>query len=172
MTIERDIDPSARRELDRQESAETLLVFLTIRHANLPEDVRVVSDPVDYVLDGNTFQGFMFDIQLLSDTDAPPTTRLTLQNVDERIGDAILSVPTRARLDFEVIAASQFDLTQNPRVPLATPVQRIYAARHLALTDVDGDVLQLSGTIRSYDYTQEAWPAMRATQLGFPGLYL
>ncbi|WP_337183859.1 DUF1833 family protein [Shinella sp.] len=169
--IERDIPQSARRELERQESAEIFLIFLTIRHRSLPEPVRVVSDPADYMLDGNRYQGFEFEISLLSDTEEAPTARLTVQNVDRRIGEAVRDAVSPPRLDIEVIAGSQFDMTVTPRVPLDGSVERVYAARHLYLTDVDGDVLQLTGTIRLWDYTQETWPALRATQNRFPGLY-
>ena len=65
----------------------------------------------------------------------------------------------------------EFDLSVAPRVPLGPSVEHIYVARHLYLTDVEGDVLQLSGTIRWWEYTQESWPALRATQNRFPGLY-
>jgi hypothetical protein len=169
----RPIPPAIARELDQPETAEAVLVFLRISHPALPDDLRIVADPADYVLDGKTWTGFEFDIRLLSDTDAPPRTELTVQNVDRRIGEAILSLDGPARLDIDVIAASQFDLTVEPRVQAkAGTVERIYTARHLTLVDVRADALQLTGTIRSRDYTQEAWPSMRATQDTFPGLFL
>lgn len=170
--MQRDLPLATARELERPETAEVLLVFLRISHRQLPEDLRIVSDGADYIMDGATWTGFDFEIQLLSDTDAPPRTELTVQNVDRRIGEAILAMDGPARLDMEVIAASQFNLNVEPRVALGPSVERTYTARHLALVDVGGDVLQLTGTIRSWDYSQEAWPSMRGTQDAFPGLYL
>ncbi|MBB99196.1 MAG: hypothetical protein CML67_06625 [Rhodobacteraceae bacterium] len=169
---ERAIPSDLARELEGPETAETLLVFLRIGHRRLSRDLLIVSDGADYLIDGETWTGFDFDIRLLSDTDQPPRTELTVQNVDRRIGEAILSLDSPARLDIDVIPASQFDTSADPRVPLVNPVARAYSARHLALVDVTADVLQLRGTIRSWDYTQEAWPSMRATQDAFPGLYL
>lgn len=167
----RDIPAGVRREIDRQDSPEIHLVFLTLRHKMLPEPIRVVSDPADFMLDGNLYQGFEFEISLLSDAEEAPRAQLKVQNVDRRIGDAVFNATEPARLDIEVITGSQFDLSVTPRVPLGPSVARSYVAKQLYLTDVEGDVLQLSGTIRSWDYTQETWPALRATQNRFPGLY-
>jgi hypothetical protein len=172
VTDRREIPLEIARALEQPETAEVVLLFLRIAHKQLPVDLLIVSDPADYILDGETWRGFDFDLRLLSDTDQPPRTELTVQNVDRRVGEAILAMDGPARLDIDVIAASQFDLTAEPRVAIAGTVERMYSARHLALVDVRGDVLQLTGTVRSWDYSQEAWPSMRATQDHFPGLYL
>jgi hypothetical protein len=168
----RDLPPELLRELEQPETAEALLVFLRIGHKQLPKDLLVVSDGADYLIAGETWRGFQFELNLLSDTDAPPRTELTIQNVDRAIGEAVLSLNAPARLDIDVIAASQFDLTSKPRVPLLPTLQKAYSARHLALVEVRCDALELSGTVRSWDYTQEAWPSMLATLDNFPGLYL
>lgn len=171
MSIERILPEGVRREIDRQESPEIYLVFLTLRHVTLSEPIRVVCDSHDFMLDDKRFQGFLFEMTLLSDSEEAPRARLTVQNVDRRIAEAVLSMVAPARLDVDVIVGSQFDLSVSPRVPLSTPVARVWRARHLYLTEVEGDALQLTGTIRSWDYTQETWPALRATQNRFPGLY-
>lgn len=164
------IPQGVRRELERQETAEFLLVFLTLYHVALAEPIRVVCDPENFILDGNEYQGFNFEISLLTDSESMPTARLTIQNVDRKIGDAVLKSVEPVRLDIEVIAGSEFDLTVVPRTELdATP--RIYTAKYLRLTEVEGNALALTGTIRSWDYMQETWPALRATENRFPGLF-
>jgi hypothetical protein len=170
MTIERPIPAGTRRELDRQESPEFYLVFLTLRHKALADPIRIVSDPCDFVLGGHLFTGFHFEIEMLSDTEEMPVARLSVQNVDRLIGAAVLASVDPVRLDIEVIAGSEFDLTVTPRTEIGEAA-RLLSARHLYLTAVEGDALRLSGTIRSWDYTQETWPALRATQNRFPGLY-
>jgi hypothetical protein len=172
MTIQRFLPAAVQRELERQETQETLLVFLTIFHRSLFEPIRVVSDAVNYVLDGNTYIGFEFEINLLSDSEGMPRARLTVQNVDKKIGRAIIASVDPVRLNIEVIAASNFDLTAEPRTELdAGNTPRIYTAKYLRLADVEGDELQLTGTIRSWDYMQEQFPAVRATEDRFPALY-
>lgn len=165
------IPSQVRREIDRQESGEFYLVFLDLKHSKLAEKIRVVSDPENFILDGNEYIGFEFNINLLTDTEQMPTARLSVQNVDRRIGEAVLNSTDPVRIEIQVIAGSQFDLSVFPRVALDDPVERIYRAKSLYLVDVKGDALSLSGTIKSWDYTQETWPALRATQERFPGLY-
>jgi len=172
MTIARDIPDGVRRELEREESAEFYLVFLTLRHSRLGTPVRVVSDPKDFVLDGQTYTGFVFRIELLTDTEGMPTAQLAVQNVDRRIGEAVLSAEGAPRIDIDVIAGSEFDLTADPRTELsAGNSARVYAAPGLYLTEVEADALEVRGRLRSWDYTQETWPGLRVTEDRFPGLY-
>jgi len=169
---ERDIPDGARREIERAESAEFFPVFLTLRHDGISEPIRLVSDPKDFVLDGNTHTGFMFRVDLLSDTEGMPTAQLAVQNVDRRIGEAVLAARGAPRIDMEVIAGSEFDLSADPRTELsAGNSARVYSAKSLYLTEVEADVQELRGRLRSWDYTQETWPGTRVTQDRFPGLY-
>lgn len=170
----RTIPDVVRREVDRQESAETYPVFLRISHRDLAEDIRVVSDPENYVLNGLEYTGFEFDIKLLSDGEGMPKAQLSVQNVDRKIGQTVLKVVDPVRLEIQIVAGSQFDVSVFPRVPFAVldeDVPRMYRAKQLYLTEVEGDEMTLTGTIRSWDYTQETWPAIRATESRFPGLY-
>lgn len=168
--MERLISQSLRRELEKQESGEELLVFLTITHPSLDEAIRVVCDPEDFIYDGETYIGFIFDIAILSDNDRPPETRLTVQNVDEQIGHAIKSLIGPPRVKIEILALSDFDTSVIPRVPLGTPTVE-YRADQLFLVDVDGDDGEITGRITSWDYSQTTYPGIRATQRRCPGLY-
>jgi hypothetical protein len=161
------------RELNRQDSAELLLVFLTITHPQLADPIRVVSDPRSFVLDNNTFTGFLFDIQLLSDTESAPYAELSVQNVDKVISEGLLLIDTPARLHIEVISGSQFNLDDSPCTEIggAGNAARVYSAPQLFLTEVDCNALQISGRIVSWDYTQEPWPGVFATKDRLPGLF-
>lgn len=170
MTIERSIPADIRAAIEREQNDDPILVFLTFTHPSLYEPIRVVSDPENFILDGFTHTGFTFDIQLLSDNDSMPQAKLTIQNVDKLIGQAIMRAVDPPRLEIQVIAASEFDLTVTPRTELATAA-RMYRAQQLYLTNVEADAFALSGTIRSWDYVQEQWPALRATETRFPSLF-
>lgn len=170
MSIKRDIPATARTAYDEQESEVFPIVFLTIRHPTLMQPIRVVSDPEYFMLGGHEYIGFTFDITILSDTEAPPISRLSIQNVDRIIGRTVLRATDTIRMDMLIINSDQFDLTATPRVPLGDP-EYVYRARQLHLTDVDGDTIRLSGTLRTWNYTQETWPAQRATENRTPGLY-
>jgi len=158
--------------MDREASAEFYLVFLRLYHDAIAEDIRVVSDPKDFILDGETFTGFVFLIELLTDTENMPTAQLAVQNADRRIGEAVLSARGAPRIDIDVIAGSEFDLTADPRTELsAGNSARVYSAKGLYLTEVEADALEVRGRLRSWDYTQETWPATRVTADRFPGLF-
>ena len=60
MTIERTVPAGVRREVDREESPEIFLLFLTISHPSLSSPIPVVSDGADFILGGVTFKGFEF----------------------------------------------------------------------------------------------------------------
>lgn len=175
MTIERTVPAGVRREIDRQESPEFYLTFLTITHRTLIEPIRVVGDPKSFVLKdagaiARTYLPYSFAIQILSDSEGMPEARLTIQNIDRRIGQAIQNADEPAKLLIEVCAASEFDLTVDPRVE-DTTAEKIYTADQLILHGVEANPMQLTGSIRSWDYTQELWPGMHATQDRFPGLF-
>lgn len=159
-----------RRVLDLQESGEAILGFLTISHDDLATPIRVACDGVDYVRLGETWTGFPFKFAILSDGEATPKTQIEVQNVDRKIGDALKAITSPARVQIDIIAASEFDQTVEPRVALGTPLVA-YSAKHLFLVNVSVDAGTVTGDVVSWDYTQTTWPARRATQDRFPGLF-
>ncbi|MDZ4382798.1 MAG: DUF1833 family protein [Parvibaculum sp.] len=160
-----------RYSLERQETGEALIVFLTITHPALSEAIRVVSDGVDYVWNGLTYTGFPFEISLISDGDRPPSAQLSVQNVDRRIGEAVRDLASPPRLRIDVLAASDFDESATPRVSATTgEPEAEYTAASLFLANVRGDAF-LEAEITGWNYLQEVWPGIRATQNRLPGLY-
>ncbi len=108
MTIRRELPESVIREMNRQNSPEGYPVFLTITHPTLDAPIRVVSDPNNFMLDGNFYRGFRFGIRLVTDTEEMPYAELTMQNVDKKLSDALLDIDIAPRLDFEVIALNEY----------------------------------------------------------------
>ena len=170
MVIQRTIPPGVGRELDREGSPEQILAFLTINHSSLLDDIRVVSDPVNHVLGGLTFTGFVFKVSMLSDDDRPPHTQLTIQNSDRIIGNVLRLIDSPPKLTLEAIAGSEFDQTVDPRTEIATAA-RTYSASELTLINVEVDVLQITGRLQIRDYSSEMWPGTMAVQVHFPGLF-
>jgi hypothetical protein len=171
MPFQREIPAEFRREIERQESGEAALIFLRITHPGSIGGANVVSDPEEFILDGITYQGFEFRFTMLTDNEQAPKATLTIQNVDRIIGEAVRNSVDPIHIEAHFIALSQFDLSVFPRVALSDPVERITSIYHAILTDVEGDSMFLTGTVRTYDYTQELFPGMRATQARCPGLY-
>jgi len=160
-----------QREMDRPRRYDWPVAFLTISHAELDTPIRIVADPEDFQKDGYTFTGFPFSINLLTDTDKVPEARITLPNVDKKIGTLVRGITGPVNLHLELVALSEFDLTVFPRTPLSSPVTVEYSAPHLYLTDVEGDAGQISGLIIGYNLSREAVPGYRCTQELTPGLW-
>lgn len=166
----RDVPLSVRREFEKQESGHVPLIFLTITHPQVQDAIRVVSDIKDYVFGGLTYVGFPFDILLPSDSDGPPTATLSIQNVDRVIGDTLRQVSDPARMSIVIVSSADFDLAVDPRTEIGTAPE-MFRYDHGFLVDVEVDVLQVTGTIRGWDYRSELWPGLRATQDMCPGLF-
>lgn len=168
----RDIDISFRRAVESNFTDEVDLVFLTISHPLLFEPIRVVWDNVNYVYGGNTFIGFPFDINLLTDDEQPPKAKLTIQNVDAIIGDTIRGLNSPPRLKIELLSSRDFDLTVTPHTAFVTPSPTVvYMADKLFLTNVMVDALVITAEIVGWNYLQRVWPGVRARQDIFPGVF-
>lgn len=168
--MSRTIDADAKAGLEGPSSVDALLAFLTVTHPALSDPIRVVSDVMDYVVGGLTFLGLPFEFGVLSDTEGPPMTELRMQNVDQRIGRALLGLTDRAKVTLEIRTSADFDLSQDPRTELPGG-SVLYRFADFDLIDVTGTVGDLSGRVMLRDYSQEPWPGQRCTQSRMPGLF-
>lgn len=166
----RNITASFRKEAEAQFSAEADLVFLTITHDDIAEPIRVVMDTKDYIYGGETFIGFPFDIQILSDDEQPPKAQLAIQNVDPRIGDTLIGLNSPPQIKIEILSTLDFDTTVDPRTEIGSATV-VYSADQLLLVNSKVDILTVSADIVGSDYLQRVWPGTRATQEKFPGLF-
>lgn len=161
-----------RRNLEASSSAEALLFFVTVTHPEMVDVIRLVTDGVDHVRDGATWHKSWFELDLLSDDESPPQARFRFPNVDRAAITMLRGVTGPARVRFEIVSADHFDPTTDPRtVKPGVTVTAAYTAAGLFLTDVTADAVQVEGTLRSWDYRQEAWPDRRATKDLLPGAY-
>lgn len=154
---------------NRQQTSDAPICFLTISHASLASNILVVSDPVNFVLDGLTYQGYEFYIEPLNDTDQPPVAQLRIQNIDTILGRVLRDLVNPARISFSIYALSSFNLTVTPRTE--TTATYIYQASSLYLTNVKVDPMFIEGRLVSWDYSAEEFPGIRATKDRFPGLF-
>lgn len=173
--MSRHITPADAADLQAEASPHALLAFVTIEHPNLSEPIRAVNDELDYLVTegGQTrlFRGLPFEIPPATDTDQAPVTRLRVPNIDRRIGEAIRNSMDRAKVALAVRSTEDFDLGQVPRVELGGERAPIYSFAHFELTDVQTDAIELTGSLMLRDYTQQPWPATRATEGRCPALF-
>jgi hypothetical protein len=168
--MSRTIDADAKAALEAPESVDALLAFLTVTHPSLQVPIRVVSDVLDYVLGGATYLGLPFEFGILTDIEGPPQTELRMQNVDQRIGQALLGLNDRAKVTLEIRSSSDFDLSQNPRTEIPGG-STLYRFADFDLIDVTVTASDISGRVMLRDYSQEPWPGQRCTQSRMPGLF-
>lgn len=170
MTVARPVSAAARAAIEVPQARDAIIAFATISHPNLIDPIRVVSDVIDYVVEGDLFIGIVFEVKLLNDTDAAPVTELRVPNIDRRIGVALKSLTQRAQVRLDVRSSADFDLSVDPRVAVGD-VAPIYSFRHFDLIDVDCNAEALSGRLILRDFAQEPWPGVFATQTALPGLF-
>lgn len=147
------------------------LPFARIDHPALGEPIRVVADVLPYVWAGATWTPYPFGFRRLTEEDAMPETRLVIQNVDRRLGNALRTLSGRASVSMWLLTSADFDLSLDPREPLGT-VTPLYSFEGYDLTDVTIDPIQITGRVTLRDYSTEPWPGIRATQDRFPGLFV
>jgi hypothetical protein len=140
-----------------------VLCFLDITHRRLIDGIFVVSDTKDFMLDGQKYVGFTFDIVIPDDTDQPPKAKLVLQNVDPRIGDTVRGLMTPLNLKIRFYSAKDFNQNTDPRTPFGTP-DVLFVADKLFISKVSVDILTIEGEISGWDYLQRVWPGVRATE--------
>lgn len=167
---QRIIPAAARQSMESTESEDVILAFALIEHPNLAEPLRVVCDSMDYLRDGQFWQGCLFGFTLPTDGDDTPSSRLTVPNVDARIGRALRQLTERADVTLEICSSLDFDLSVDPRVP-AGPVSPILPPTKWQLIDIQCDAAELSGRLMIRDFSQEPFPSIFATQDRLPALF-
>ena len=166
----RTIPTATRDELEVATSGAALIAFLTVTHPNLDQPIRVVSDPMDFVWAGVTYSGVVFSWRPLGDGEAAPVSEITLQNVDRRIGQALIETRQRAEVALSILSTADFDLSANPRTELGTPAE-VYAFSRFEIDDVEANAVEIRARVMLRDYSQEPWPGIAATQSRLPGAF-
>lgn len=163
------ITAAFRDAIESSNSSEVVMIFATITHPTLVTPICVNSDIKDYVLGANKFLGTAMSVSLLSDQINAPSAKISIPNVDRRIGNAVLGLRTSPVIKLEVYARSDWD-TSDPRVPNGTPIAE-YTAPFLFLRNVTCDALGFIADINSYDLSSEPYPSQRTTKNRTPALF-
>lgn len=160
-----------RQGLEQHNSDELPIVLLILTHPSLSTPIRVANDIVDYYYDGNQYIGFPFEFDILTDNATIPRGTLVIQNVDRRIGQAIMDLKTPPFIEIVIVASVDFaEPVGNIRYEHPDGATIEYQAANLVLADVNVDASRIQGTIQSFDLTNEPWPAIRTTEDRLPGL--
>lgn len=169
------VSQSFRTAAFAENTGDVPLMFAELTHYDWPTPLRFVSDTSDYIWNGVVYSGAMFDIEVLSDTDSPPTARFVFPNIDASIGQLIVSTNSPPLIKLDILSSSFFNLTVNPRVR-ANPLEPLdpvaeYSASNLWISDIVVDAIQVSGRISSLDITREGAHKYRCTKGRTPALF-
>lgn len=138
-----------------QETDDDVGLMVTIAHDDLAAPIHLTTlagtwneATNAYVLavGGVTWISAAIDVDLPGETDGPPSGRLTVPNVDTRIGAALARIYTPATVTISAVLAS------DPTVVAAGPLT------NLILRDVQGDAMSFQGELVRPDLTREPWP--------------
>lgn len=165
----RNVSVRLRNLVESTASSDVIVFFVTITHPLLGVPVRVNSDIVDYVLNGNTFVGCAFKLIMLTDDEQAPKAQVSIEDVDQQIGEAVIALPSSPFVQIEIYVKSDFD-DNDPHAPIGTAVQEFVAA-DLRLRNVVCDGATLTGDLTGEDFTQDFYPYYRSEINRTPGLY-
>lgn len=171
----RDFPVGFRQAIESPASGVVGILFIDIEHPELTEPIRLVSDSVNYIFEGNKYLGGMpFSTTHMPDQDDYPRATITVQNIDRRISEVILHITAPPIIKMRLISSDDFEDTvneaQDAKLPIGTPTV-IYNAARLRLRSVTGDSLQIQGELSIQDPTVVPYPSIRATPDLLPGLF-
>lgn len=157
--MSRNVSLTLKQAVFAPETDAVFIILLTIDHPNLAMPIRLTSDAVDTVSRGNTFIRFPFDLSLPDDgADRPPRARLTIDNVDRQIVQAIRSISSAPTVLMEIVR----DADPNT-VEASFP--------EFKMLEVGYDSLAVSFELNLEQFRAEPWPAALFTPGDFPGLF-
>lgn len=147
----------ATAALVAEETDEVFLILVKIDHADLDQPIRVVNNIEEIVSGGETYVGLPFEVELPDEGDRPGEARLSVDNVDRRIVEAIRTISTPPSVTIKVVLASQPDTIE-------------YQLDGLTMRDVSYDAATVQGYLRYEDLSSENVADMIVPSR-FPGLF-
>ena len=142
-----------------QQTDEVVLVLLTLDHDDLASPIRVTSDGVDSISNGETFLAYPFQINLPEQgEDGPSVGKLTIDNVNQSIAQAVRSISTPPDLTIQIVLASDPDTVE---VELT----------NYEFTDIVITAETVVGNISRKVFYNEPYPCYYFIPSQFPGMF-
>lgn len=141
-----------------QETGEVVLVLLTISHAVLALPIRLTSDQVMTVSRGQSYLPSAFSVGRPSDSaEDLPAVQLTIDNVDQVVGDAINAISSSPTVLMEVVLASAPD--------------QVEESLSLTFREARYNANQMTGTLAVEKLEREPFPGDVITPANDPGIF-
>lgn len=145
--------------VNAEETDEIFLMLLTFDEATLADPIRVVNNTEEIVSNGETFLPVKFEIELPPEVgDSIQAVRLSIDNVDRRIVEAVRLATGRPTATLEIVLASDPDTVE------AGPFD-------FELERADYDALVVTGQLSFDDVSGLRCPAHIVTPHLYPDLF-
>ena len=155
----RDLSSTTISEMNKEETAEAVIALITIDHEQLEQPIRVTSDNVETISNGETFLPFPFEYTLPSESkDRSALWQFKIDNVDRQIIQAIRMIDSAADVVLEIVLASEPDVIE-ARFP------------NMRFTNISYNALSVTGTVSGRDLTREPTPYTTFNPVDFPALH-
>jgi hypothetical protein len=141
-----------------QNESDLPLVLLTISHASLAEDIRVVNNKVAITSAGLEY--FAFPLQLTlpdSKEDSQPSAKLVISNVSREIGQAIRLISTPPQVTIQVVRQETPDIVEAEFVGMI-------------LSNVRYNMMTVTADLVFEDLTREEYPYLKFSPSIFKGI--
>lgn len=155
----RTVSSTALAAMLAPETDEVFLVLLTIDEASLADPIRYVHDHQDVVSRGDTYFAAFFDLELPTERpDSIDSARISVDNVDRQIVQAIRLAQGRPTIRIEIVLASDPDTVEIG--PFDFELQR-----------AEYDAQTVSGILAFDDVVEVRAPLHTRTPHWFPDLF-
>lgn len=133
-------------ELSAQETGTAWLVLLTLTHPELDRPIRVTSDGVETMSNGNVFAPMPFEVVLPDDVEGrTPQAQLRFDNTSQEIVAILRGLTTPPVMTIQVVRASNPDFVERQWTGLEWRASSI-------------DIASVTGTLTVDDLATEEFP--------------
>jgi hypothetical protein len=151
--------PAATKQLlEKVESDHEIVVLIELRHPQIGEPIRLANSLVAITSKGEEYIAFPFTLDFPDIPGSSSKGRITVQNVDRRIGLFLQSLRSPPMIEIMVVASNDWDTW-------------LLHVRKLWLRNIRGDAITVSADIDTWDFSTEPWPSKRVTQSRFPAVF-
>jgi hypothetical protein len=153
------ISATAKSAAFAEETSEAFLVLLQITAPSLAATINVVNNYSNITSNGTEYIGFPFDITIPDESESQmPSAKLTIDNVDRQIVEAVRMLTETANISISVILASSPNTIE--RGPYS-----------MQMRNVEYDGINVSADLLSDDIFNEPYPGKAFTPTNWPGLF-
>lgn len=157
--MSRDTSVTFREAVNAQETGEAFLVLIEIAHAALSTPIRVTSDGVSTISNGDTYLPYPYDISLPDDPEqGVSSAQLTIDNIDRVIVESIRSISTAPTVTIRIVLGSDPD-TIEAEFP------------NFEFREISYDAMTVSGDLTLKTFMGEPYPGDSFLPSLFPGVF-